>query len=75
MNGAESKNSARLIATSFMARWASGAPRTSRSANVRASVAQLSYGSRILEELTRTDRLHIVGAVYAVETGQVSILD
>jgi carbonic anhydrase len=44
-------------------------------ANVRASVAHLSYGSRMLEELTLAKRVAIVGAVYAVETGLVSVLE
>jgi carbonic anhydrase len=43
-------------------------------ANVRASVDHLSHGSAILEELVRKQRLHIAGAVYAVETGEVSLL-
>jgi carbonic anhydrase len=44
-------------------------------ANVRASVAHLSYGSRLLEELVLNKRVAIVGAVYAVETGVVSVLE
>lgn len=43
-------------------------------ANVRASVNQLTHGSRLLEELTLTNRLQIVGAVYAIENGEVSLL-
>ena len=43
-------------------------------ANVRASVSHLSYGSRMLEQLVLAQRLRIVGAVYAVETGVVSVL-
>lgn len=43
-------------------------------ANVRASVSHLSYGSRILEQLMLAQRLKIVGAVYAVESGVVSLL-
>ena len=44
-------------------------------ANVRASVSQLGHGSRILEDLTLAGRIRIAGAIYAVETGLVSILD
>jgi carbonic anhydrase len=44
-------------------------------ANVRASVSQLAHGSRILEDLTLAGRIRIVGTVYAVETGRVSLLD
>jgi carbonic anhydrase len=43
-------------------------------ANVRASVSQLSHGSRMLEQLALEARVEIVGAVYAVETGEVSVL-
>ena len=44
-------------------------------ANVRASVTHLQHGSRILEDLVMAGRVKIVGAVYAVETGVVSMLD
>ena len=44
-------------------------------ANVRASVDHLAHGSAILEELVRKQRLHIAGAVYAVETGEVTLLE
>lgn len=44
-------------------------------ANVRASVSGLSHGSQILENLTLAGRVRIVGAVYAVETGQVSLVE
>lgn len=43
-------------------------------ANVRASVSQLRYGSRILAEETESDRVRIVGCVYAVETGVITLL-
>ena len=43
-------------------------------ANVRASVSHLSHGSRMLEEASLGDRVRIVGAVYAVETGLVTVL-
>jgi carbonic anhydrase len=44
-------------------------------ANVRATVNHLRYGSRLLEEQMLGGRLTIVGAVYAVETGIVTLLD
>ncbi len=44
-------------------------------ANVRASVAHLAHGSGILEQLVLAGRIRVVGAVYAVETGVVSLLD
>jgi len=40
-------------------------------ANIRASVSQLHHGSQILEELVANDGLKIVGAEYALETGEV----
>lgn len=40
-------------------------------ANVRASVSQLCHGSQILEDLIANDGLKIVGAEYALETGEV----
>ncbi|MFK7859106.1 MAG: carbonic anhydrase [Granulosicoccus sp.] len=40
-------------------------------ANIRASVSQLRHGSRILEGLVANDGLQIVGAEYALETGEV----
>ncbi|HZS57975.1 MAG TPA: carbonic anhydrase [Gemmatimonadaceae bacterium] len=39
--------------------------------NVRASVDHLRHGSAILEQLGQSDRLMIVGAEYAIETGVV----
>jgi carbonic anhydrase len=44
-------------------------------ANVRASVDHLAHGSAIIEELVRKRRVHIAGAVYAVETGVVTLLE
>lgn len=44
-------------------------------ANVRASVNQLTHGSRLLEELALKGRIRIVGAVYSIETGVVTVLD
>jgi len=40
-------------------------------ANVRASVAQLRYGSKVLEDLIEQGRLLVVGAEYSLETGVV----
>jgi len=44
-------------------------------ANVRASVSHLQHGSRLIEDLVLAGRVKIVGAVYAVETGVVSMLE
>lgn len=44
-------------------------------ANVRTSVSQLKYGSRILEDLSGSGQLLIVGAEYDLKTGKVSFLD
>lgn len=44
-------------------------------ANVAKSVNQLWRGSGILEKLVAEDRLTIVGAEYAIETGEVVFLD
>jgi carbonic anhydrase len=44
-------------------------------ANIRASVAQLRRGSRILERLIDQGRLLIVGAEYCLATGVVEFLD
>ena len=40
-------------------------------ANVRASVSHLQHGSQILEDLIANEGLKIVGAEYALETGEV----
>lgn len=40
-------------------------------ANIRASVAHLSHGSQILENLIANDGLRIVGAEYSLQTGAV----
>lgn len=40
-------------------------------ANIRASVSQLRHGSQVLEGLIANDGLKIVGAEYALETGEV----
>ena len=44
-------------------------------ANVRASVVQLRQGSALLEELSRTGGLKVVGAEYSLETGEATFLD
>ncbi len=44
-------------------------------ANVRTSVSQLKYGSRVLEELSGSGKLLIVGAEYDLKTGKVRFLD
>jgi len=44
-------------------------------ANVRASASQLAHGSTLIEELVRAGRVRIVGAVYAVESGVVSLVE
>ncbi len=48
--------------------------RASVVANVRASVDALSHGSPLIEQLTREGRITIVGAVYSVESGRVTLL-
>jgi carbonic anhydrase len=40
-------------------------------ANIRASVAHLRHGSRVLEQLIQDDGLLVVGAEYSLETGVV----
>lgn len=44
-------------------------------ANVRASVQHLRSGSALLENLVRNEGLHIVGAEYSLETGEVDFFD
>jgi carbonic anhydrase len=44
-------------------------------ANVRASVDRLRRGSEIVEQLVREQGLVVVGAEYALETGEVTFLD
>lgn len=44
-------------------------------ANVRVSVNFLRHGSPILEELIQSGKLLVVGAEYALETGQVEFFD
>jgi carbonic anhydrase len=44
-------------------------------ANIRASVNQLRHGSEILERLVLESRLEVVGAEYALDSGEVTFLD
>jgi carbonic anhydrase len=44
-------------------------------ANILASASQLRHGSEILEQLVLAGRLQVVGAEYALDSGQVSFLD
>ena len=44
-------------------------------ANVRASVNHLRHGSALLEQLSRSAGLQVVGAEYSLETGVVTFLD
>jgi carbonic anhydrase len=44
-------------------------------ANVRASVKHLRYGSRILEKMVLEDGLHVIGAEYSLETGEVAFFE
>lgn len=44
-------------------------------ANVERSVRQLRRGSDLLEDLIQNDGLRVVGAEYAVETGEVTFYD
>ncbi|MDX1589263.1 MAG: carbonic anhydrase [Oleiphilaceae bacterium] len=45
------------------------------SANVRASVGQLTHGSKILEEMIMANRLSVVGAEYSLDTGKVTFYE
>jgi carbonic anhydrase len=44
-------------------------------ANVRVSANALRHGSRVLERLTQSDGLRVVGAEYSLETGGVDFFD
>lgn len=44
-------------------------------ANVRVAANYLRHGSEVLEQLIRSDKLRIVGAEYALETGVVDFFD
>lgn len=49
--------------------------RAAMRANVLASVAQLSHGSKLIEELVQAGRLRVVGAEYELESGRVRFLE
>jgi carbonic anhydrase len=44
-------------------------------ANIRASVNQLRHGSELLERLLLAGRLEVLGAEYALDSGEVIFLD
>ncbi len=44
-------------------------------ANIRASVAKLSHGSLILEQLVEAGQLSVVGGEYSIETGTVEFFE
>ncbi|MGZ6141504.1 MAG: carbonic anhydrase, partial [Myxococcaceae bacterium] len=44
-------------------------------ANIRASVNQLRHGSELLERLLLAGQLEVVGAEYALDSGEVLFLD
>ena len=49
--------------------------RAAMRANVLASVAQLSHGSKLIEELVQAGRLRVIGAEYELESGKVRFLE
>lgn len=49
--------------------------RAATRANIAASVDHLRHGSEVLEQLIAEQGLKVVGAEYAVETGEVRVLD
>ena len=49
--------------------------RAAMRANVFASVAQLSHGSKLIEELVQTNRLLVIGAEYELESGRVRFFE
>ena len=49
--------------------------RAAMRANVFASVAQLSHGSKLIEELLQTNRLRVIGAEYELESGRVRFFE
>ncbi|MDX1376810.1 MAG: carbonic anhydrase [Burkholderiales bacterium] len=63
-----------LLATD-LGRDAEGLARQAVRANVRMSANFLRHGSPILEELIASGRLLVVGAEYALETGQVDFFE
>jgi len=44
-------------------------------ANIRASANHLRHGSPVLEQLIQQGKLHVVGAEYSLETGEVDFFD
>jgi carbonic anhydrase len=52
------------------ARW-----RAAMRANVRSAASHLRHGSRLLERLVGEGRVHVVGAEYELETGEVHFFD
>jgi carbonic anhydrase len=44
-------------------------------ANIRASASQLRHGSKVIEQLIRSEGLVVVGAEYSLETGIVDFFD
>ena len=49
--------------------------RAAMRANVLASVAQLSHGSRLIERMVQAGKLRVVGAEYELETGKVTFFE
>jgi len=49
--------------------------RAAMRANVLASVAHLSHGSKLIERLVQSNRLRVVGAEYELETGRVRFFE
>ena len=49
--------------------------RAAMRANALASVAQLSHGSKLIEDLVAVGKLKVVGAEYELESGRVTFLD
>jgi carbonic anhydrase len=49
--------------------------RAAMRANVLASVAQLSHGSRLIEDLVQRNQLRVIGAEYELESGRVRFLE
>ena len=44
-------------------------------ANIRASAGHLRHGSQLIEQLSQSDGLLVVGAEYSLETGLVDFFD
>jgi carbonic anhydrase len=65
------KNIASVLATPGLADPLRAAVR----ANVNASVAELSHGSKLIEGLVQSKRLRVIGAEYELETGRVTFFE